>query len=118
MNSLHLHKERNKQSAGIKIAVTVFSRNYKHNIRRKCNAIFINRQIFTKKRKKYFMKISSEDIRAIPVGTSTTFIVDHPRRIDTAKTLAYRLNALEEGKRYTCKSNFAKRKITITANPA
>lgn len=62
------------------------------------------------------MKISSEDIRAIPVGTSTTFIVDHPRRIDTAKTLAYRLNALE-GKRYTCKSNFAKRRITITSNP-
>lgn len=61
------------------------------------------------------MKISSEDIRAIPVGTSVTFTVDHPKRIDTAKALAYRLNALEGGKRYTCKSEFAKRRITITA---
>ena len=64
------------------------------------------------------MKISSKDIRSIPVGTSVTFIVDHPKRIDTAKALAYRLNALEEGKRYACKSDFGNRRITISAEKA
>lgn len=65
------------------------------------------------------MKISSEDIRSIPVGTSVTFIVDHPKRIDTAKALAYRLNAMEpdSGKKLSCKSDFKNRRITITAIP-
>lgn len=50
-------------------------------------------------------------------GTSKTFKVAHPRDIDVAKALAYRLNSLEPEakKRYSCKADFANRKITITA---
>lgn len=50
-------------------------------------------------------------------GTSKTFKVAHPRDIDVAKALAYRLNSLEPEakKRYSCKADYANRKITITA---
>lgn len=63
------------------------------------------------------MKVSSMDIRAIQRGESKTFKVAHPRDIDVAKALAYRLNSLEPEakKRYSCKADFANRKITITA---
>lgn len=63
------------------------------------------------------MKVSSKNIRSIMPGTSKTFKVAHPRDIDVAKALAYRLNSLEPEakKRYSCKADFANRKITITA---
>lgn len=63
------------------------------------------------------MKVKSEDIRAIQPGASKTFRVSHPRDIDVARVLAYRLTKMEpeSGKRYSCKADFANRKITITA---
>jgi len=63
------------------------------------------------------MKVTSENIRAIRPGTSKTFKVAHPRDIDVARVLAYRLTKMEpeSGKRYSCKADFANRKITITA---
>lgn len=63
------------------------------------------------------MKVSTEEIRAIPLGASAMFRVEHPKEINTAKALAYRLNSLEEGRRYTCKSDYEKRLLIITANP-
>lgn len=63
------------------------------------------------------MRVSSRNIRSIMPGMSKTFKVAHPRDIDVAKALAYRLNSLEPEakKRYSCKSDYANRRITITA---
>ena len=63
------------------------------------------------------MKVTSDDIRAIRPGASKTFKVSHPRDIDVARVLAYRLTKMEPetGKRYSCKTDFANRKITISA---
>jgi len=63
------------------------------------------------------MKVTSDDIRAIKPGTSKTFKVTHPRDIDVARALAYRLTKIEPeaNKRYSCKTDFANRKITISA---
>lgn len=63
------------------------------------------------------MKVTTDDIRAIRPGASKTFRVAHPRDIDVARVLAYRLTKMEpeEKKRYSCKTDFANRKITITA---
>lgn len=108
-------KRKNETKAGIKIAVMILVITYTHTYGANLTLFLLTAKLLRKKERNKFMKITSDDIRAIPVNTSTTFIVDNPRQIDVAKSLAYRLNALESGKRYTCKSDFAKRRITITA---
>lgn len=64
-------------------------------------------------------KITMQDIRNIKVGSSSTFTVDHPREIDTIRTLAYKLNSMEPElkRRFSCSSDFKNRKVTVTANP-
>lgn len=62
----------------------------------------------------------TEILRKIKTGESVTLRVEYPKQINTIRSTMYRMNSTEpeQGKKYSCVSNFAKRKITITANPA
>lgn len=64
-------------------------------------------------------KVTMQDIRAIKIGTSVTFTVDHPKDINSIRNRAYNINTQEPElkKRYSCATNFRNRTITITANP-
>lgn len=58
-------------------------------------------------------------LRGIEKGTDLTITVGHPKEIDSIRSIAYRLNVMEPelGKRFSCKSDFRNRQITVTANP-
>lgn len=63
-------------------------------------------------------KITSDEIRAIEAGESMKFTFQNIHDLFVAQSLAYRLNKYdrEKKKRYSCKSDFDKLEITITAN--
>jgi len=58
-------------------------------------------------------------LREIKKGTELIIEVGHPKEIDSIRSIAYRLNVMEPelGKRFSCKSDFRNRQITVTANP-
>lgn len=64
-------------------------------------------------------KVTIEDLRQIKTGSTVVFTVDKPKEIDTVKSMAYRLTALEPEmkKRYSCSADFKNRKVSVTANP-
>lgn len=61
----------------------------------------------------------TNSLRNIKIGESATFIVDHPKKINTIQSTMYRLNVTEpeSQKRYSCITDYANRSITIIANP-
>lgn len=72
-----------------------------------------------KKIKESFPKVTMDDMRAIKTGTSVTYTAERPKDLNSIRTRAYLLNVSEPelGKRFSCAIDFAKRQITITANP-
>lgn len=71
------------------------------------------------KKDKIFNKVTTDDIRAIKIGTSVTFTVEKARLLQSVRNRAYGLNSFEPelGKKFSCQVNIRKRQITITANP-
>lgn len=63
------------------------------------------------------MKVLKNDIRSIKPGTTTTFTVDHPRYINSVKTMASHLNTQEPElrKRFVCKSDYKRCRVSVTA---
>lgn len=64
--------------------------------------------------------VTVDDIRSIETGSSMTFVVGHPKEIHSIVTMAYYLNSVEpdSGKRFSCKRNNKRLRVTVTANPA
>lgn len=64
------------------------------------------------------MKVSADVVKSIPKGSSSTFKVDTPRDLNTARSIANYVTRFypELGIRYSTSVNFATNEITITAN--
>lgn len=65
------------------------------------------------------MKVSADVVKSIPKGSSSTFKVDAPRDLNTARSIAAYVTRFypELGIRYSTAVNFSTNEITITANP-
>lgn len=63
------------------------------------------------------MKVTTEILKSIPKGSSSTFKVDSPRDLNTARTLANYVARFypELGIRFSCKVNYATNEITISS---
>lgn len=61
--------------------------------------------------------ITLEDLRCIPVGEPTTFVVTDPKKVFSIASMAYHLNSVESaesGRMYSCAKDYKKRRITVT----
>jgi len=65
------------------------------------------------------MKVTAEIVKGIQKGTSSTFTVDTPRDLNTARSIANYVGKFypELGIKYTTSVDYPKNQITITANP-
>ena len=64
------------------------------------------------------MKVTAQIIKGITKGSSSTFKVDTPRNLNTARATACYVGKMypELGVKYSCKINYPTLEITITAN--
>lgn len=63
------------------------------------------------------MKVTTEIIKSIPRGSASTFKVDSPRDLNTARTLASYVSRFypELGAKYSCKVDYTTNEITISS---
>lgn len=63
------------------------------------------------------VKVRKADLRIIPIGSSATFYLEHPREIDIVRSLASQINKTEPelGINLRCAGDYDARKVTVFA---
>lgn len=64
------------------------------------------------------MKVKTENVRSVPIGSTISFTCDTPKGVNNAKATVSYCNityAAEDGKRYVVKTDRAKLAIEVTA---
>ena len=63
--------------------------------------------------------VSTQDVKSIPRGETRVFHLDHPRKLQTARSLAGQIwkSYPELGVKYRCSCDYSKVQISITSEP-